>query len=318
MQEIDSLARETRGTLGYADDGVAGASGAPLRYELFHSAKSICSQKVRAVLAHHEIPYLDREMDVMKGDNFTPSYVHLRLLGCERIGAPLAKSHKGSTSVKSAGCDPCVVPTLIDWEQNAVLVDSKRICLELDETVAEENKLMPKALADDISRELEHVDDLPNVQMLLAKAPGGVDTNVAKLGLNSGIYTGSRIEFCRRFMEKSADDPRLMEAYSAKIDKESCAASELFSDQAVEIAYDVAENACGELEKKLAKRGSAWLFGDKVTMADVFWGIELLRFRNLGTASFWDDGRLPHVAHYVSAVSALPSIRKATMGDALF
>jgi 2,5-dichlorohydroquinone reductive dechlorinase len=35
------------------------AGNQPPRYELFHGANSICSQKVRCVLAYHRLPYVN-------------------------------------------------------------------------------------------------------------------------------------------------------------------------------------------------------------------------------------------------------------------
>jgi glutathione S-transferase len=51
----------------------------------------------------------------------------------------------------------------------------------------------------------------------------------------------------------------------------------LFSPEAMRTAYGRAEAALKQLESKLELRTGAWLFGEMVTMADVFWIIELLR-----------------------------------------
>jgi 2,5-dichlorohydroquinone reductive dechlorinase len=42
--------------VGVKHDTVAGTTP---RFELFRAANSICSQKVRAVLAHHAMPYVE-------------------------------------------------------------------------------------------------------------------------------------------------------------------------------------------------------------------------------------------------------------------
>ena len=46
-------------------------------------------------------------------------------------------------------------------------------------------------------------------------------------------------------------------------------------------------------------------------MADLFWGIELLRMKDVGVATFWEEGRLPHVARFAAATEAMPAIRAA-------
>jgi 2,5-dichlorohydroquinone reductive dechlorinase len=311
--EFHGLVKDIRRALGYVGAPEDTSRDGGPRFELFHATKSICAQKVRAVLAHHDLPYLERTMNPLTGENFLPSYVHLRVLGCARIGAPLAETHNGSTSVTSAGCDACVVPTLIDWGTNEVIVDSKRICLYLDELVSDEQKLRPKALAADVDQELALVDDFPNIQMLLGKPPKGTNTAIANTGITGAGFSMSRIEFCKRYLSEFPDDPILVKAYSAKISKERYAAEHLFSDAAVKDAYEHAESACVLLEHKLAQRGSVWLFGDRVTMADIFWGAELTRVKNLGTANFWENGRLPNLAKYVSAAEALASLRSAIL-----
>lgn len=76
--------------------------------------------------------------------------------------------------------------------------------------------------------------------------------------------------------------------------------------------------ACTDLERKLAARQSPWLFGEEIAMADLFWGLELLRLKNLGPTMFWKDGKLPHVAHYVDAIETVPSINAAILDDTHF
>ena len=313
---VRDLVQDLDHTLGYSRTDW---SNQP-RYELFHAPQSICAQKVRVVLAFHGTDYIERRINPIVGDSYLPSYVHLRVLGCARIGAPFAKSHSGGTSVTTSGCDPCVVPTLIDWKTDEVIVDSKGICIYLDDQMPEELKLRPKAIADDIDEELMIVDDVPNVVMLLEKSPDGEDTVHTRKGGGSAGFTNSRIALSERFLAQCADNPVLVEAYSAKISKERHAAEQAFSADSVRRAYLHAKTACQELDDKLRRRGSTWLFGERVTMADLFWGVELIRLKNLGTATFWKDGRLPRVAQYVDAVEKLPAIRAGLLEweDALF
>ena len=69
----------------------------PPRFELFHAAPSVCSHKVRMVLAEKRIPYLSHDMNLpgaARGvpDNYRPSYVRLRLLGRNGFTANLPLS----------------------------------------------------------------------------------------------------------------------------------------------------------------------------------------------------------------------------------
>ena len=79
------------------------------------------------------------------------------------------------------------------------------------------------------------------------------------------------------------------------------------------VAYERCVAALVDLERKLGQGGGDWLLGDRVTMADLFWGIELLRMKNTGVASYWEAGRLPRVARYAAAGEALPVIQAAVV-----
>lgn len=280
------------------------------RYELFHAANSICSQKVRCVLAQHRLPYASHSINMFIGQTYLPEYVRLRMIGCEDHGGALVARHSGSTSA-AEGCDGVVVPTLIDRQASRVIVDSKRICLHLDMQMAEEERLRPQSLADAIDAELGIVDTLPNYQMLMGRKPGAGEDVTKKF--TGPAFSEQKVAWCDRYLETHRDEPSLVRAYSAKRAKELSAATALFSPEAMQAAYDRAHGALDALERKLAQSDGAWLFGDTVTMADLFWGIELLRMKNTGFAPYWQDGRLPEVERFIGAASALPSIRTAVV-----
>lgn len=295
-----------RAAIGSSGDVINAMDDQPPRYELFHAANSICSQKVRCVLAHHRLPYASHPINMFLGQTYLPDYVRLRMIGCEDHGGALVARHSGSTSA-AEGCDGVVVPTLIDWRANRVIVDSKRICLHLDAQMPEEERLRPQGLADAIDAELGIVDTLPNYQMLMGRKPGAGEDVTRKF--TGPAFSEQKVAWCDRYLEAHRDEPSLVRAYSAKRAKELSAATALFSPEAMQAAYDRAHAALDALERKLAQSGGAWLFGDTVTMADLFWGIELLRMKNTGLAPYWEDGRLAEVERFIAAASALPSIR---------
>jgi 2,5-dichlorohydroquinone reductive dechlorinase len=285
----------------------------PARFELFHAPNSICSQKVRAVLAHHDMPYLSSTMSIVAGETYLPDYVRLRMLACELEGLPLVSRHSGSTAVTTGGCDPAVVPTLVDWSAGKVVIDSKRICIYLDDMSDRAAKLRPDAIADDIDRELDLVDGLPNYQMLVGRAPDAHrhgSSPRAGTGVNFAL---SKVERCDRYLAEFADDEALQRGYHAKRAKELSASEQLFAPEAMLAAYDKAEAACDQLEQTLARRPSPWLFGDGLSMADLFWAIELLRMKNLGADKFWTEGLRPHVADYVRRGEGASAIRSAVL-----
>lgn len=278
------------------------------RFELFHAAASICSQKVRCVLAQHGIPYVSHAMNMFLGETYLPDYVRLRMLGCRRLGGALAHHHSGSTSTEKGGCDGAVVPTLVDRRSADILVDSKRICLFLDVQAPEERRLRPTDAAPAIDEQLAIVDDLPNYQMLMGRTPGRDERPESRNDM-LGAFSMRKVAWCDRHLRENAQDETLTRAYTAKRSKEASAADELFSSEAMNAAYGRADASLHDLERELARRTGVWLFGERLTMADLFWGIELLRMKDVGVSCFWRDGRLPLVEGFLTVVEALPAIR---------
>ncbi len=277
------------------------------RFELFHAPNSICSQKVRVVLAHHGLPYASRELSLFAGDSYRPGYVRLRMIGCRALGGRLADLHEGDTAASVTGCDGVVVPTLIDWQVDAVLVDSKRICLALDDLAPSPERLRPAALATAIDAELAVVDSLPNYQMLMGRARDGAAPDAEAMA----AFSRRKVGWCDALLAEHADDPVLVAAYTAKRAKELSAAERLFAPDVMTTAYAKAEAAVAQLDRLLAEGAGPWLFGTEPTMADLFWALELLRMRNVGAERFWADR--PRVTALLAAAAALPAIRTAVL-----
>lgn len=311
LQPLSRLVQDLREEMGARDNASDIGDRTRPRFELFHAANSICSQKVRAVLAFHAVPYTERTLKIAEGQTYLPNHVRLRMIGCRRISAPLASHHSGSTSASDSGCDAAVVPTLIDWASDDVIVDSKRICQYIDDQSAGPAKLRPEGLEAEINAELAIVDNLPNYQMLVGRRPDGGATPTMNMGGGGSGFSLGKVERCRKYLALYADDPILVEAYTAKLNKELNAAETLFSPGSMQQAYDKAEVACVGLEAKLVRRTSLWLFGQMLTMADLFWTVELLRMKNLGAAYFWENGRLPQLEQYFHLSAAQPAIRAA-------
>lgn len=288
----------------------AGANQEP-RYDLFHAPNSICAQKVRTVLAYHDIAYTSRPVNLFQGESYLPGYVRLRMAGCEAIGGAMANYHSGSTSAEMGGCDGAVVPTLVDWQENRVIVDSKKICVHIDAQIADADRLRPGTLADAIDKQLEIVDNIPNYQMLMGRTPNAAEAAQTKGSIGSDFST-RKVAWCDRYLAEHADEPILVKAYIAKKSKEQSAADILFSSHSMADAYEKAEAALQTLETELGEHEGAWIFGYAVTMADIFWGIELLRMENLGVSHFW-DGRLPRVTKFLASAAKLPAIKAAIL-----
>ncbi|MEO6623704.1 MAG: glutathione S-transferase family protein [Burkholderiaceae bacterium] len=311
--DLESLVAGARAALGDHACPIGAEVGASARFGLFNAPNSICSQKVRALLAHHGMAYLSHSMNLFTGQTYLPEYVRLRMLGCDGLGGPLMTVHSGSTSVSHGGCDPAVVPTLVDWQTRQVLVDSRRICLYLDALVEAPAKLRPADLAHRIDAQLEVIDNLPNYQMLSGKPPGKDTRPASQHGKNGVDFAMGKVARCDQYLTQYADDATLVRAYSAKRSKESTAAANLFSEEAMRAAYDKADLACAHIESLLASSATRWMLDDRFTMADLYWAIELLRMQNMGAHGFWMDGRRPAVAAFAQRAAAIPAVRVAVL-----
>ena len=273
------------------------------RLHLYHAPNSICAQKVRAVLAQTGEAYVSHSLNIFRGESYDPAYVRLRMTGCAASGLDLARRHLGTTSVASAGCDACVVPTLVDIEEERVIIDSRRICMELDSS---HSNLSPANLRPRIETELAIVDDLPNYQLL---APG---VGAAVAGPKNA-FAVSKVARCDALLAEHANDAALCAAYDAKRAKEQMAADRLFDAEALKRAQAQMLKALRDLDARLSTTDGPFLFGDIVTMADLFWGVELTRCEDLGLSPAWSGGQLTRLARYCRALSALPAVVQAVL-----
>jgi 2,5-dichlorohydroquinone reductive dechlorinase len=308
-RDLVRIVQELRKDLGYQP--TASTAEPEPRFELFHAPNSICSQKVRAALAYLGEPYSERTIDLFAGQTYLPSNVRLRMIGCETLNMPLAQIHSGSTAVSNGGCDAAVVPTLVDWDHGLVIVDSKRICLYLDASLGRADRLCPPEFAVEVERELAIVDDLPNYQMLMGPKLAKPSTLATGKSGQGAAFSLAKVKRCERYLDQYRHDPLLERAYRAKRDKEQAAADNLFTPQALERAHDLVISALSGLNERFRDHGGRWIFGDRFTMADLFWGVELLRIENLGASGIWSDGKLHQVEQFFGDVTQLPAIRNA-------
>lgn len=317
-QHLISTAAAAREALGNVGELIGCANDGMPRFELFHAASSICSQKVRSVLAYHAIPYTSQSLSIFQGQTYLPDYVRLRMIGCEHYGGALVSRHSGSTSTGSGGCDGAVVPTLIDWQASRVIVDSHQICIYIDNQIPLEQKLRPENLMPVIDGDLAIIDNLPNYQMLMGRIVSGTESKITREGQGAAL-SRKKVEWCDHYLGAFPSDDVLVAAYTAKRAKELSAANHLFAPEAMQLAFDRAEAALVQLNGKLNCK-TEWLYDDRPTMADLFWGIALLRMKNTGASRFWENGKLPLVEIFCRTAEQLPAIRDAVIDwpDAMF
>jgi len=295
------------------------------RFELFHAASSLCSQKVRAVLHEKRLSYRSNDMiilcsmgaaGIVAAEHYAPAYVRLRLQAGRELNQALVSGYSGRTSVQSEGFDPCVVPMLIDYQAGRVIVDSMRICLYLEAVSREPLCLLPEDEAEGsaVLRQMSIVDTLPNGALLYGFHPDA-DRRPDILKAVMGTVYDYKIMALEAMIAANADDPELVAAYRAKIAKES-GGRQVCHDAGFQ--RQARENVAGllaDLEQALAAQASPWLSRHGFSMADLVWGVNLIRMAYLGLASMWDT--LPHVSRYFEALIQRPSLREEAIESSI-
>lgn len=303
---------------------VRSAERHPVRFELFHAGMSLCSQKVRSVLDEKQATYLSHDLviicqrleqgGVLPAENYDPDYVRLRLEGGDLNGAVLVSSYRGQSDVTTQGFDPCVVPLLVDHETQTVVIDSLAICRHLDEALPG-TELFPEdgAATAMVDKHVRIVDAMPHPSMLYGFHPD--DRRPQELRDVMATVYDNKVVALEMLQRENAQDARLVAAYGAKIIKES-GGKAVSRDRAFQESRRAAgRQAVMQLAEDLTPSEGPWIAGDRFSMADLFWGVSLIRMKYLGLASVWED--LPSVTNYLERLSERPSLQteavRATM-----
>ncbi len=293
----------------------AGADATP-RFELFHAGLSMCSQKVRAVLAEKAIPYTSHELVIVASagiwaenfkpaENYRPGYVRLRMLGGKQLGKAFAEQHTGSSSVETEGFDACVVPLLVDHELGQVIVDSKLICAHLDNAVEGPVKLVPDESKAAVLQQVDIVDQTPHPGLLYGFHPDDDQRPDFIKGVMSDVHD-VKCTSLQRFIDDNSDDADLVAAYQSKIAKERAGKALAFDSERQREVRTRAQKIIEDLDAQLEATADTWLCGSNYTLADTVWGISLYRLQWLGLAPLWADK--PRIKEYAERVYKRPSV----------
>jgi glutathione S-transferase len=286
------------------------------RFELFHAASSLCSQKVRTVLHEKALPYRSNDMLILSSkeggglvpaEHYSPAYVRLRLVAARELGREYVSRYSGRMSVETEGLDPCVVPLLVDHQAGRVIADSQRICTYLDDASAQPIRLVPadpEARAE-VMRQVGIVDRIPNGALLYGFHP---DADLRPDPLKASMRTvyDNKIEVLEGLIAANAGEAALVAAYRAKIAKETGGKAVCHDPAFQRAARDQVQQRLIDLDGDLAAGSFGCSNGNPFSLADVLWGVNLVRIHYLGLSSLW--GELPHVARYVDALVARPSL----------
>ena len=262
-------------------------SGTP-RFELYHFAFSLCSQKVRTCLAEKNATFVAHDINLQMPQlgNYDPGYVRLRLAADP--GTDFATDYTGRSSVSTEGFDPAVVPTLVDHAAGIVVVDSVAICRHIDRVTEPADTLVPFDLAEDIDRELAIVDATPHVAALYGAHPDG-DFRPERLRKGMPGVHDRKIAKIKAAREIVLSDAALVAAYDAKTEKEEAARAFVASPDQMRASVNEMLSIVADLDARFAD-GREWVCGDRFTLADVFWAVSLFRMKWLGMSFAWEGG----------------------------
>ncbi|SEU16865.1 glutathione S-transferase family protein [Variovorax sp. OV084] len=295
------------------------------RFELFHAASSLCSQKVRTVLHEKALSYRSNDMLILStmgseglipAEHYSPAYIRLRLVAARELNREFVSGYSGRTSVETEGFDPCVVPLLVDYEAGRVIADSQRICIYLDGVSRTPLQLVPDAPAAraEVMRQVGIVDRVPNGALLYGFHP---DADLRPEVLKASMQTvyDYKVMALERLVADNAGEPELVAAYRAKIAKES-GGKKVCHDAAFQrAARQQTGQLLSDLERDLAAGSFGCTRGHSFSLADVLWGVNLVRLNYLGLASMWDA--LPHVTRYFNVLAKRPSLCKEAIRASL-
>jgi glutathione S-transferase len=288
------------------------------RFELFHAASSLCSQKVRTVLFEKRLSYRSNDMlilgsmgrdGVIPAEHYSPAYVRLRLIAARESGREYVSGYSGRTSVETEGFDPCVVPLLVDHETGRVVADSRQICGYLDAVSRQPIQLVPDDpdARSEVMRQVGIVDRIPNGALLYGFHPDA-DLRPGPLKLSMETVYDIKIMALEQLIAAHAGEPELVAAYRAKIVKESAGRKLRHNPAFQRAARDRMGELLKDLEHDLASKSFSCLNGNAFSLADAFWGINLVRLNYLGMSSMWSA--LAHVQRYFEALARRPSLCK--------
>ncbi|MEM6896098.1 MAG: glutathione S-transferase family protein [Pseudomonadota bacterium] len=295
---------------------VGGSAKAKPRFEAYHASLSLCSHKVRTVLAEKQQPYTSHAMNIMPSGkfiphNYRPAYVRLRLKAAQQ--AAFVEGYSGASAVTVEGVDPLVVPTLVDHEAGKVIIDSRAICEHVAKSVDTGTDLLPDDLLGDIDAMTTHVDHLPHVALMYGAHPEKDNRPKGLINGITGIHA-KKLRAAQAVLDQLSPDSELRPAYEAKIKKEKAAAGFVIDADSMRAAHDAGRAHIATLDDQLKQSGGPWIFGDRFTMADIQWTISVYRLKWLGNGEWWEAGSgRERVADYYARASERPAFKQAVV-----
>jgi glutathione S-transferase len=248
---------------------------------LYHFPTSLCSQKVRLVLAEKGVVWQSTMVNIGPAhEQLQPWYARLN----PRL----------------------VVPTLVVDDE--VITDSRQIVEAID-TRFPGSILVPEHLRDEVVRWVDLQDRLPMRELELTQAKGLVRW-LRRWSL------GQKRKRVRKLMKRH---PELAAIYRDKLEEIERLDRVITQPDKARELVDEFDVLLDGLERHLADQ--PWLAGDQYTLADAVWTPVIARLEHVGFARIMAAHRHPNIAAWYARLRERPSwdamIRRLTVGQAL-
>ncbi len=244
--------------------------------ELYHASGSLCSQKVKLVLAEKNLEWKSHAINLLTFENLKSSYIRLNPKG--------------------------VVPTLL--HDGRVITNSATIVRYLDEQFPH-----PKLIPTDpkLQEKMDGWIDLQN-QFPMREVMYGNYQGI------EGIVLRRSVQIKEKLLPKLMQaNPELKEQYAAKL--KDVKQWNYTIQNANEIANLNTKIALmlDRLETQLSQTN--WLCGASYSLADTMWTVVLNGLDELKFGHLWKDSTRPALNSYFNQLRALPSFNKAIQNE---
>jgi glutathione S-transferase len=241
-------------------------------FTLYNAPPSTCSQRVRFVLNAKGLPFEEKKLDLLAGDQLKPDYLKLNPNG--------------------------VVPTL-DHDGN-IVIDSSVIIEYLDEIAPEPQNFTPRAhsTSEDARKRacvarakmralMRFIDEMP------AAAVRVPTFNLAFLPRFAAMSEAEFLAF--------AESKPLRKEFMLAMGRKG------FPEKEMNAALDRMKRTYERMDMAIAESGGPWLLGKEITLADVAVMPALVRMDDLGLGHMWQD--MPRIKRWYDEIRAHPAFK---------
>jgi glutathione S-transferase len=244
--------------------------------ELYDASGSLCSQKVKIVLAEKNLEWKNHLLNLLTFENLQPSYIRLNPKG--------------------------VVPTLI--HEGKVITDSAAIVRYLDKQFPHPLLIPIEPL---LQEKMQSWIDLQN-QFPMRELMYGNYRGIEGAVLRRSVQVKQQL-----LPQLIQANPELKEQYEAKLSDVRQWNSTIQNVTEIAAINSRIELLLAQLEDQLSQ--TDWLCGAAYSLADAVWTAVLNRLDELKFDSLWADNTRPALKAYLNRVKARPSFRIAIQSD---